>query len=1786
MVYLVYFLITNRSCPIKVIMNQSKRMTKPLLKFMTAIFLLFSGTLNAQVQINEFMAINNTTLMDEDLDYPDWLEIKNTSSNSVDLSGWYLTDDAADLTKWQFPSTNILPNALLIVFASDKDRSIAGSELHAGFKLSGGGEYLAVINPDGTTIVHEYAPTFPPQLEDLSYGIAGGATDLTLIADEAACTARVPTDDSEGTSWQLRSFDDSLWTAGTLGVGYENSSGYESLFDIDLLAEMYGINATAYIRIPFVVPSDSDVLTLSLRMKYDDGFIAYINGVAVASANAPALPTWNTATDVIHNDTLAVVFENFDISAYKHLLVAGQNMLAIHAFNRNTTSSDLLIVPELTCRITSDAVNSTTGYLEEPTPGTENTAEIPMGSEPVIFSAPGALCDAPVTVELFATNSAEKIYYTLDGSQPSITSSEYSGAITISSTASLRARSFESGLALGPINSETYLFLESSVRSFSSDLPIVIVDNLGGGDIPSTSSQAAFLAFFEQGADGRTRLTNNFTLSSRAGIRRRGESSLRATTQKPNLAVESWGPENNDDYKIAPFNMPSESDWILWAPYYYDRAGIRNTFMYELSNQTGNYAVRTRFVEVFLNAYGGDITMADYAGLYVFMEKIKRDNDRVDVESMSSFDNTEPAISGGYILRIDKTDPDQNQLSGMIQPRLYCIDPLPAEITVQQEAYISNYIIDFEAQMSNPDPATGYQSYIETDAFIDHNMLNLLSKNADGLRISTYMYKPRNGKLSMGPIWDFDRSLESTDGRDDDPLGWDGGSTYIDHSTSAYWWGYLFENADFWQQYIDRWQGLRANIYSETNINAIIDSMAAEIAEVRVRDIAKWGQNPRTGSNGLNGTQQGEINYIKWWLAARMNWIDSQLINQPVLSHNGAPITESIQLSITAQAGTTIYYTLDGTDPRAPGGLPSPTATAYSGTLTVQPGSIVQARAWNGIAWGFNPPEETPWSAPVSAIYPEILPSLFLTEVHYNPGAPPPISMYDNDDFEFVELHNTGVEPLDLRGYALDGGIEFTFKDSAVESLPAGEYVVVVRNLEAFARRYNTNGMHIAGEYSGSLANSGENIRLEFYNWKLFDISYNDARGWPVAADGGGPSLIPVNDAVETQGFDILDYPGNWRASTYINGSPGEADPVLSGSIVINELMAHTDTGLDPPYDSNDRIELYNPTDEPVTLDEFWFLSDNVSDPERWNIPTGSVIPAKGWVVFDEDDFHPGRLTGFGVDKAGEQLVLSHRPGAGADRIVDCLAFKGQANDASWGRYPDGNAFFQTLQPTPATANQLPAPGIYIQELMYNPWPVAGINEDEVLEYILLTNASANAIVFDGGPSLTNTWRLNGGVEYNFDPGISMAAGEQLWLVPFDPAAEPQSKAMFCFTYTLNAVSVRLLGPYSGDLSDSGERLALERPQAADDPLLPEDISWIIVDEITWLDEVPWPHQADGTGLALLRCGSAGNDPQSWTTASGTGIGNFFASEKLTPGLNSWTDFTSIPNLSINDYADLHSDNGVAITLPAGTLIPNRGGVARLINGYGQSTSDDPRNSNIFVDGTTGRVQMDLQKVIPIAEINTYSWHSDERQNQHYDLYYSAAATAPNADSSVTDPATAGWLLLGSIQTGYEETTSGQIGVSLYNRFGDSLVYTRHLLWDIKDGSTYYGEFDVFMNGSFLTNSVPDVWLMGFGLTANDATALLDSDGDGLYNWEEYYAGTSPVDASSVLTITQNKIEGGQQLLQWKAVTGKSYSIKFNSGLSNSGWTTIESGIPGVEPVCSRSIPVNSESGFIRVIVE
>ncbi len=557
-------------------------------------------------------------------------------------------------------------------------------------------------------------------------------------------------------------------------------------------------------------------------------------------------------------------------------------------------------------------------YFGTPSPGRANSpGYVEISAEPVFSRPPGTFVDY-FLLELSSPGPAAEIRFTLDGQVPTLGSPRYQAPIPIVGTKEIVARAYEPGKAPSTVVSQTYIALSYEVLGFSSNLPVVLVDtgrrSIGGNFVKVSA------VVIDTGAQGRARITDPPDFHGRAAIKRRGSSTQ--GTAKPSYALEVRD-ENDQDRDVSILGLPADSDWILYSPYNYDRALINNAFVFDLSNQVGRYAVRTRFVEMYLNTNDDTVSASDYVGLYILMEKIKRGAERVNIEKLEPWDSTEPRIAGGYMLKIDRRDPgDTGFRTARGNPTFgggtFCyVDPKEVEITAAQSAWIRGHLDAFEDALYGPDfanPRTGYARYIDADSFIDHNLLNMLAMNVDALRLSTFLYKARNGRLEMGPLWDFDRALDSTDGRDDNARTWHGTGDATDYHRFV-WWDRLFEDAEFWQRYIDRWYVLRQGPFSTASLNATIDAMADEIREAQARNFQRWsGQGPRFGGF------QGEIDHLKQWLQTRCTWVDGQFVAPPGILPDGGHLAAGSVVSLTnPHANGLLYYTLDGSDPRPPG---------------------------------------------------------------------------------------------------------------------------------------------------------------------------------------------------------------------------------------------------------------------------------------------------------------------------------------------------------------------------------------------------------------------------------------------------------------------------------------------------------------------------------------------------------------------------------------------------------------------------------------------------------------------------------------------------------------------------------------------------------------------------------------------------------------------------------------------------------------------------------------------------
>ncbi len=386
--------------------------------------------------------------------------------------------------------------------------------------------------------------------------------------------------------------------------------------------------------------------------------------------------------------------------------------------------------------------------------------------------------------------------------------------------------------------------IDGSVIEFtSSNLPIVVI-NTNGQEIPNDIKITADMGVIYNGEGVRNYLTDPYNnYNGKIGIEIRGSSSQQFP--KKQYAVETRDLAGND-LDVSLLGFPEESDWILFAPYN-DKSLMRDVLAYKIASSMGRYASRSKFCEVLLNG--------EYIGVYVLLEKVKRDANRVNIKKLEPPDISGDALTGGYIIKIDKTDGENNdgwystylpypqaQYSVFYQYHY----PKPDEIVQQQKDYIQNKIFQFETMMSLSsnisDSATGYPKFLDTDSFVDFFIVNEAAKNVDGYRLSTYLYKDkdsRNPKIFAGPVWDFNLGFGNADYYDGWlTTGWQlqlltdyqnmpSGEPFL----TPNWWRKLFDDTAFRNQVYARWQNVKTEV---VNTQKVTRACLASLLRMRV----------------------------------------------------------------------------------------------------------------------------------------------------------------------------------------------------------------------------------------------------------------------------------------------------------------------------------------------------------------------------------------------------------------------------------------------------------------------------------------------------------------------------------------------------------------------------------------------------------------------------------------------------------------------------------------------------------------------------------------------------------------------------------------------------------------------------------------------------------------------------------------------------------------------------------------------------------------------------------------
>lgn len=414
--------------------------------------------------------------------------------------------------------------------------------------------------------------------------------------------------------------------------------------------------------------------------------------------------------------------------------------------------------------------------------------------------------------------------------------------------------------------------------TFESSLPLLILNTAPGELITDEPRVDAHLSVINNGAGATNSPTDDVSgYNGAIAIELHGTSSQ--MFDKKGYAFETRN-EDGSNNNVELLGLPSENDWILHGPYS-DKSLLRNVLSYHLGELTGRYAPRTRLCEVILND--------QYEGIYVLTEKIKQDENRVDIAKLTPEDNEGDELTGGYIIKIDRNGqeiPGLGWYSDFPDNKFYAyVDPKDDQITAAQEAYIQNYIYEFESAMDATDYYERYQDYIDVNSLVDYFLVTEITKHIDAFKLSFYLYKDKDsngGKLHFGPLWDFNLGYGNFDfGCSPDPAGW--AYEFPDCGTWHPFWARKLLDIPEVQHLIEcRWEELRTDAFSNYEIISFIDAKVVEMGAAVDRNFSRW---PVLGediwpNDFVGNTYAAEKNFFKNWTTDRLNWMDANMVGE------------------------------------------------------------------------------------------------------------------------------------------------------------------------------------------------------------------------------------------------------------------------------------------------------------------------------------------------------------------------------------------------------------------------------------------------------------------------------------------------------------------------------------------------------------------------------------------------------------------------------------------------------------------------------------------------------------------------------------------------------------------------------------------------------------------------------------------------------------------------------------------------------------------------------------------
>lgn len=946
------------------------------------------------------------------------------------------------------------------------------------------------------------------------------------------------------------------YAAGTFQ--YFDSS--DPLIATSMDAAMFGVSPGAYLRLPFNVVDAAGIGSLELEMAWDDGFAAWINGMPQASRRAPALPV-PTSTATSEGSAIET------ISMPAAGLQTGANVLAIHGLNIAANDADFLT----RARLTGLGSVMLATYFLQPTPGAAEGSGVTGFVEPVTFSVPRGFYSAPISVTLNTATPAAEIRYTMNGSAPSLTSPLYTSPLSITGTMPLRAAAFLGGREASAPTTATYLFTAQIVQQ-----PVAPAGYPG-----SWNAIAADYAMEDNATDLAAILAQP-TGTPLATLRSQVEASLRTlpalclTADMADIFGSTTGIYANPSGRGDLWEKACSAE-LIPAPGAAELGFQINGGLQVMGLTSRNLTVNPRLPlrVIFSRRFGppslqyplfpgNPVTRFDS----ITLRGNTRDNFGNDINGTCirdqwtkrlQADMGAPASSGrffhvfinglywGIYNPTERPDGDfcQEHFGGDADEwdsiTLCCPNRVKSGTNAKWQELLTLATQGFETDAkfqrilgNNPNGTRNpaYEILLDLDNFITFIVSGYY--HASGDWPGNFYAMRRRGPQSTGfkfITWDSDIGLGWGNVNADKTVGdatgwWNNSPGQVELALRAHP-EYRMQVSDAVQRHY-----FNGGACTPARSAARWTEIATALEPALGAECARWGDY-RSPLGTLTRWRSNRNSYLTGWFPNRTGIVLNQLrnrglfpaVNAPVLNQHGGPAAQSFSLMMTGTGS--IYYTLDGSDPRLWGGAVKAGLTPYSTPVTLSTTTTVKSRARNGSVWSALTEATFLISPPASAA------TLVISEIHYNPEG--------IDDAELIEMMNTSTSTIDLSGVRFTAGLDFTFP--AGTTLAAGARIVIVRDAAAFAKHYGTT-VNVAGEFHSltNLDNGGEHLTLLAANGSVIaDFTYDDDAPWPNDADGRGYSLTLMNPSAHPR-YDLVT---SWRTSIAFGGSPGAGDATI-----------------------------------------------------------------------------------------------------------------------------------------------------------------------------------------------------------------------------------------------------------------------------------------------------------------------------------------------------------------------------------------------------------------------------------------------------------------------------------------------------------------------------------------------------------------------------------------------------------------------------------------------------------------